>query len=131
MINLGLSHSAADGVIKAEIPFPECGAMSQGYIGYHLQNAIARAPCPGAGKNVVTLVTQVEVDAADPAFKNPTKPIGAFYSKQKPKRIRRQIPRAYLRRTPAAAGARSSPPPFRWMWWKRQAFCIWSMWVFS
>lgn len=81
MINLGLSHSAADGVIKAEMPFPKCGAMSQGYIGYHLQNAIARElQAQGLAKNVVTLVTQVEVDAADPAFKNPTKPIGAFYS---------------------------------------------------
>lgn len=86
MINLGLSHSAADGVIKAEMPFPECGAMSQGYIGYHLQNAIARElQAQGLAKNVVTLVTQVEVDAADPAFKNPTKPIGAFYSEAEAK----------------------------------------------
>ena len=86
MINLGLSHSAADGVIKAEMPFPECGAMSQGYIGYHLQNAIARElHSQGLAKNVVTLVTQVEVDAADPAFKNPTKPIGAFYSEAEAK----------------------------------------------
>ena len=86
MINLGLSHSAADGVIKAEMPFPECGAMSQGYIGYHLQNAIARElQAQGLAKNVVTLVTQVEVDAADPAFKNPTKPIGAFYSEEEAK----------------------------------------------
>ena len=86
MINLGLSHSAADGVIKAEMPFPECGAMSQGYIGYHLQNAIARElQAQGLAKNVVTLVTQVEVDAADPAFKNPTKPVGAFYSKAEAK----------------------------------------------
>ena len=86
MINLGLSHSAADGVIKAEIPFPECGAMSQGYIGYHLQNAIARElHARGLAKNVVTLVTQVEVDAADPAFKNPTKPIGALYSEAEAK----------------------------------------------
>ncbi len=86
MINLGLSHSAADGVIKAEMPFPECGAMSQGYIGYHLQNAIARElHAQGLAKNVVTLVTQVEVDAADPAFKNPTKPIGAFYSEEEAK----------------------------------------------
>ena len=86
MINLGLSHRAADGVIKAEMPFPECGAMSQGYIGYHLQNAIARElQAQGLAKNVVTLVTQVEVDAADPAFKNPTKPIGAFYSKAEAK----------------------------------------------
>lgn len=79
MINLALSHSAADGVIKAEMPFPECGAMSQGYIGYHLQNSVLRElRRRGVKKDVVTLVTQVEVDAADPAFENPTKPIGAF-----------------------------------------------------
>ena len=79
MINLGLSHSAADGVIKAEMPFPECGAMSQGYIGYHLQNAVLRElRLRGVDKSVVTLVTQVEVDTADPAFQSPTKPIGAF-----------------------------------------------------
>lgn len=81
MINLGLSHSAADGVIKAEMPFPECGAMSQGYIGYHLQNAVLRVlHRRGVEKNVVTLVTQVEVSPDDPAFSNPTKPIGAFYT---------------------------------------------------
>ena len=81
MINLGLSHSAADGVIKAEMPFPECGAMSQGYIGYHLQNAILRRMRErGLPWNVCTVVTQVEVDPDDPAFRNPTKPIGSFYS---------------------------------------------------
>lgn len=68
------------------MPFDVCGAMSQGYIGYHLQNAITRElQAQGLAKNVVTLVTQVEVDAADPAFKNPTKPIGAFYSKAEAK----------------------------------------------
>ncbi len=86
MINLGLSHSAADGVIKAEMPFPECGAMSQGYIGYHLQNAILRRLREEKlTQNVVTLVTQVEVDKADPAFQNPTKPIGSFYSEAEAK----------------------------------------------
>ena len=86
MINLGLSHSAADGVIKAEMPFPECGAMSQGYIGYHLQNAVLRELYRrGVEKNVVTLVTQVEVSPDDPAFSNPTKPIGAFYSEEEAK----------------------------------------------
>ena len=86
MINLGLSHSAADGVIKAEMPFPECGAMSQGYIGYHLQNAVLRElRARGVDKDVLTVVTQVEVSPDDPGFKNPTKPIGAFYSEAEAK----------------------------------------------
>lgn len=86
MINLGLANSAAEGVIKAEMPFPECGAMSQGYIGYHLQNAILREmKTQGIDKKVLTVITQVEVDKDDPAFKNPTKPIGAFYSEEEAK----------------------------------------------
>ena len=81
MIHLGLSHAAVSGVIKAEMPFPECGAMSQGYIGYHLQNALLRRlRAEGLSQNVAALVTQVEVDGADPAFRNPTKPVGSFYS---------------------------------------------------
>ena len=81
MINLGLNHAASDGTIKAEMPFPECGAMSQGYIGYHLQNAILRRlRAEGLRGEVCTVVTQVEVDPSDPAFHNPTKPVGAFYS---------------------------------------------------
>jgi len=86
MINLGLSHSAANGVIKAEMPFPECGAMSQGYIGFHLQNAILRELSKRSiSKNVLTVVTQVEVSKDDPAFSNPTKPIGSFYSEEEAK----------------------------------------------
>lgn len=83
MINLGMSYSAANKVTKAEIPFPECGAMSQGYIGYHLQNALLRKMREeGLPWNVVTLITQVEVNPSDPAFLNPTKPIGSFYSEE-------------------------------------------------
>lgn len=97
MINLGLSHSAADGVIKAEMPFPECGAMSQGYIGYHLQNAVARElQRRGIEKNAVTLITQVEVDAADPAFSNPTKPVGSFCSKAGRKAVICSLAKAVL-----------------------------------
>lgn len=81
MIHLGLSRAAADGAIAAEMPFPECGAMSQGYIGYHLQNALLRQlRAEELGQNVCTLVTQVEVDPADPAFSHPSKPVGAFYT---------------------------------------------------
>ena len=81
MIRLAMSRAAAEGAIKAELPLPECGAMSQGYIGYHLQSALLRALRErGLPGKVCTLVTQVEVDPADPAFQNPTKPVGAFYT---------------------------------------------------
>ena len=88
MINLGLGAAAESGAIKAEMPFPECGAMSQGYIGYHLQNAVANElAARGVGKTCVTLVTQVLVDENDSAFAHPTKPIGAFYSREEAERI--------------------------------------------
>ena len=65
------------------MPFVECGAMSQGYIGFHLQNALQNAlRKKHIDKNVSCVVTQVEVDPLDSAFNNPTKPIGSFYSKE-------------------------------------------------
>ena len=83
MINLGMSTAAEAGAIKSDMPFPECGAMSQGYIGYHLQNSIANElAARGIQKTVGTLVTQVLVDEADPAFQKPSKPVGAFYDKE-------------------------------------------------
>lgn len=73
------------------MPFPESIAMSQGYIGYHLQNAIYEEFSKRAiKKNVVTLVTQVIVDENDPALKNPTKPIGKFYSKEEAESIEKE-----------------------------------------
>ena len=82
MINLGMSTAAEAGAIKSDMPFPECGAMSQGYIGYHLQNSIANElAARGIRKTVGTLVTQVLVDEKGPAFQKPTKPVGAFYDK--------------------------------------------------
>ena len=88
MINLGMSTAAEAKAIKSDMPFPECGAMSQGYIGYHLQNAIGNElAARGLKKDVATIVTQVLVDEADPAFQNPTKPIGAFYDKETADRI--------------------------------------------
>ena len=62
---------------------PECGAMSQGYIGYHLQQALgAEMHRTGKKWHVATVVTQIEVDADDPSFQNPTKPIGPFLTKE-------------------------------------------------
>ena len=88
MINLGMGTAAEAKAIKSDMPFPECGAMSQGYIGYHLQNAIGNElAARGLEKDVATVVTQVLVDENDPAFKNPTKPIGSFYDKETADRI--------------------------------------------
>ena len=65
------------------MPLPECGAMSQGYIGYHLAQALEVASM-NAGDNfhVASIVTETAVDPKDPAFENPTKPIGAFMTKE-------------------------------------------------
>ena len=83
MINLGLNFAYEKGVVKGEMPFPECGAMSEGYIGYHLQNAIGNELRKRSiKKDIACVITQVLVDKNDDAFKNPTKPIGAFYSKE-------------------------------------------------
>ncbi len=75
------SETAKD--VVPPMPFDVCGAMSQGYIGYHIQQALRYAL---ASRNlnipVVTLVTQMVVEPTDPAFRNPTKPIGAFYTKE-------------------------------------------------
>ncbi|WP_026476942.1 carbamate kinase [Alkaliphilus transvaalensis] len=70
------------------MPFPECGAMSQGYIGYHLQQAIRQELVNrGINKSVATVVTQVVVDEKDTAFDNPTKPVGSFFSEDEAKRL--------------------------------------------
>ena len=88
MINLAMSTAANAKAIKSDMPFPECGAMSQGYIGYHLQNSIQNElKARGIAKSVATVVTQVLVDESDPAFQHPSKPIGAFYSKEEADRI--------------------------------------------
>ncbi|MCH4379304.1 carbamate kinase [Staphylococcus haemolyticus] len=81
-INLGLNYAAENGQGPA-FPFPECGAMSQAYIGYQLQESLLNElHALNIDKQVVTLVTQVEVAGDDQAFNNPTKPIGLFYTKE-------------------------------------------------
>lgn len=81
-INLGLNY-AAENKQGPPFPFPECGAMSQAYIGYQMQESLFNElHSLDIDKQVVTLVTQVEVDKDDQAFNNPTKPIGLFYTKE-------------------------------------------------
>ncbi|MBR3841300.1 MAG: carbamate kinase [Erysipelotrichales bacterium] len=83
MINLAMDAAANSEAKTPEMPFPECGAMSQGYIGYHLQNALYEELANrNINKTVAAIVTQVQVDENDPAFQNATKPIGRFYTKE-------------------------------------------------
>ena len=114
MINLGLSTAAEAGAIKADMPFPECGAMSEGYIGYHLQQAIGNElSSRGMTKPVATIVTQTVVSENDPAFQNPTKPVGAFYDKATADRIAAE--KGYTMVEDAGRGYRQvvpSPKPF-------------------
>ena len=69
-------------------PLSVCVAMSQGYIGYDLQNALREELLDrGISKGVATVLTQVEVDPTDPAFAHPTKPIGAFMTREEADRM--------------------------------------------
>ena len=97
------------------MPFDVCGAMSQGYIGYQIQQCF-RDALRNRNRNVpvVTLVTQVIVDADDPAFTNPTKPIGPFYSEAEAKKIAEE--KGYTMKEDSGRGWRrvvASPTPKR------------------
>lgn len=83
MINNAMEFSANKGGNTPEMPFPECGAMSQGYIGYHLSQSI-RNELKNRNKDseIACVVTQVKVDENDEAFNKPTKPIGSFLTKE-------------------------------------------------
>ncbi|MFA5006769.1 MAG: carbamate kinase [Candidatus Izemoplasmatales bacterium] len=109
MINLAFETAAKASALSHPMPFPECGAMSQGYIGYHLQNALNRELAErGMAERAVSVVTQVEVDPADPAFRNPTKPVGAFYSKEAAERLAAQS--GYVMKEDAGRGYRRVVP---------------------
>ena len=95
------------------MPFAECGAMSEGYIGYHLQNALVNElRKDGINNTVVSLTTQVEVDINDQAFLNPTKPIGSFYSREEAMEISKNY--GYTMKEDSGRGYRrvvASPKP--------------------
>ncbi len=80
------SETARD--VTPAMPFDVCGAMSQGYIGYHIQQALKYA-LNKRDRNipVVTIETQTVVEKHDPAFKHPTKPIGPFYTEEEAKEL--------------------------------------------
>ena len=107
------SETAAE--VTPSMPFDVCGAMSQGYIGYHLQQALTDALRRRSRHiPVVTIVTQMVVDQADPAFQNPTKPIGPFYTQEQAKALEQS--RGYTMKEDSGRGWRRvvpSPRPRR------------------
>ena len=112
LINLAMDFSSEKGAGTPDMPFAECGAMSQGYIGYHLQQAIQNELTRrGMNKECVTVVTQVLVDKNDEAFANPTKPVGMFYSEKEAKKIAEE--NGYIMKEDAGRGFRRVvPSPF-------------------
>lgn len=93
MINLAMDYAANGGTGTPPMPFAECGAMSQGYIGYHLQQAIGdELRRRNIRREVICVITQVVVSADDPAFKNPSKPIGMFYTKEQADAMKAEEP---------------------------------------
>ena len=90
-IALAMEYASSGEAGTPSMPFPECGSMSQGYIGYHMQQSLLNElNRQGIKKECVSLVTQVLVDSNDSAFQNPTKPIGMFYSKEKAMEIEKE-----------------------------------------
>lgn len=112
MINLAFEAAAKTEAHTPMLPMSVCVALSQGYIGYDLQNALREELLSREIHNpVATLITQVEVDANDPAFLNPTKPIGSFFSEQDAARLTQQ---GYTMKEDAGRGYRrvvASPKP--------------------
>lgn len=113
MINLAFETSANSKEKTPKMPFPECGAMSQAYIGYHLQNALLEElKNRKIEKSVLSVVSQVLVDENDEAFKNPSKPIGAFYTEDEAKKIAKE--KSYTMKEDSNRGYRrvvASPKP--------------------
>lgn len=114
---VGMINQAFEAAAKTEahtpmLPMSVCVALSQGYIGYDLQNAIREELLTRQlDIPVATLITQVEVDANDKAFLNPTKPIGSFFSKEEAEKLSQN---GYIMKEDAGRGYRrvvASPMP--------------------
>ena len=103
-----LSSETAKDVVPV-MPFDVCGAMSQGYIGYHIQQALRYSL---ARRNlhtpVVSLITQMVVEPTDPAFQNPTKPIGGFYTQEEAEVVADE--KGYVMKEDAGRGYRRVVP---------------------
>ena len=116
---VGMIHTAMKNLTESNpeqyvnTPLHVCSAMSQGMIGYHIQQGLSKVlRHRGINKNVVTIVTQVVVDKDDPKFKAPSKPIGPFYTEEEAKAIAAE--KGYTMKEDAGRGWRrvvASPLP--------------------
>lgn len=108
-INLAMEYAAKIEKSIPIMPFAECGSMSQGYIGYQLQQALQdELERNKIKKDCITVITQVLVDVNDSAFKNPTKPIGTFYTEEEANQLAKE--RGYTFATDANRGFRRVVP---------------------
>ena len=106
-----LRHEAAKAIVP---PFPldACGAETQGFIGYMIQQVLRNElKARGIDKFVVTIITRVIVDKHDSAFQNPTKPIGPFYSKEEASRLKEQRPDLTVKEDAGRGYRRVVPSP--------------------
>ena len=91
MINVAMTTLSREDPTHPMAPMSVCTAMSQGYIGYDLQNSLREELLNrGMHKAVATILTQVEVNPDDPAFQHPTKPIGTFMTEEEAEEMRRR-----------------------------------------
>ena len=103
--------AAHDAINTPAMDLPECGAMSQGYIGYHLQQAIGREMHRRYKRwHAATVVTQIECDPDDPAFQNPRSPSAPSIPRSRPRRSWRRILPRSSSKIPVVVGAASWPP---------------------
>lgn len=87
MISNAFSEASAHDDSIPEMPFPECGAMSQGYIGYQLsQSILDEMKRRSILRSTACIITQVVVYPEDPAFQHPTKPVGPFLTEEEAKK---------------------------------------------
>jgi carbamate kinase len=106
-----LRHEAGKNLVP---PFPldACGAETQGFIGYMIQQALRNElKSRGVDKYVVTVVTRVIVDRHDPAFEHPTKPVGPFYTKEQADELSQKMPGITIKEDAGRGYRRVVPSP--------------------
>jgi carbamate kinase len=106
-----LRHEAAKNIVPS-LPLDACGAETQGFIGYMIQQALRNElKSRGIDKFVVTVITRVIVDRHDTAFQNPTKPIGPFYTKEEAEMVKQQKPELVIKEDAGRGFRRVVPSP--------------------